>query len=134
MNWNVNPANPQPIYQQLSQQIRLAVAQGRLLPDEQLPSVRELSKLLVVNPNTIARTYTELERERVLYTRQGLGVFVAWPTIEQHKASRVKKLEEALESLITDAVFLGFRAEEVQDLVAKKIRAYQWNLTQKGPK
>jgi len=48
-----------------------------LRPDERLPSVRELSQALVVNPNTVARAYTELEREGVLYTRAGMGVFVA---------------------------------------------------------
>lgn len=134
MKWNVTPSSPLPIYQQLSQQIREAVAQGRLQPDEQLPSVRDLSKLLVVNPNTIARTYTELEREGVLYTRQGLGVFVSRPVVEQSKSVRTKKLQESLDVWLTSAVYLGFRAEEVEELLSQRLGLFQWDLTQRGKK
>lgn len=134
MKWNITPSSSLPIYRQLSQQIREAVAQGRLLPDEQLPSVRDLSRLLVVNPNTIARVYTELEREGVLYTRQGLGVFVARPSVEQSKAVRQRKLEESLDAWLTSAVYLGFQAEEVLKLVSRRVQLYEWNLVQKRKK
>lgn len=71
----INTASKIPIYRQLTEQIRSAIARGDLQPDEQLPSVRQLPKDVVVNPNTIARVYQELEREGMLVTRQGLGVF-----------------------------------------------------------
>ena len=77
MEFSITPTTGVPIYQQLTGQICAGIARGRLLPDDRLPSVRELSQTLVVNPNTVARAYTELEREGVLYTRPGLGVFVS---------------------------------------------------------
>src|SRR5215471_18508980 len=79
MQFSISPTTGVPIYQQLTDQICAGVARGKLRPDERLPSVRELSQTLVVNPNTVARAYTELEREGVLYTRPGMGVFVASP-------------------------------------------------------
>ena len=79
MEFSIDPASRLPICRQLTSQIREGVARGQLQPDERLPSVRELSRSLVVNPNTVARVYTELEREGMLNTRPGLGVFVAQP-------------------------------------------------------
>lgn len=115
-----------PIYRQLAEQIRSGVARGRLKPGERLPSVRELSRRLVVNPNTIARVYTELEREGVLHTRQGLGVFVAEPKAELTKKVRRQKLVELLDRLLTEAVHLGFTADEVVNLVSERAGQFQW--------
>ena len=60
MEFSINTSSRLPICRQLSEQVREAVARGRLQPDERLPSVRELSRSLVVNPNTVARVYGEL--------------------------------------------------------------------------
>lgn len=133
MNFSINPSSSEPIYRQLSHQIREAIAQGRLTPEQQLPSVRELSKLLVVNPNTIARVYTELEREGILVTRQGLGVFVAQPRIELTRQIRKQKLQESLDAWLTSAVYLGFSSEDVLALVQERVPKYQWDLV-KGKK
>jgi GntR family transcriptional regulator len=88
MEFQCDPTSRIPIYRQLMDQVRRAVARGRLQPATRLPSVRQLSRELVVNPNTVARAYTELEREGVLNTRQGLGVFVAEPQDELSGAVR----------------------------------------------
>jgi GntR family transcriptional regulator len=77
MQFRIDTSNRQPIYLQLVQQVREGVARGISETGEKLPSVRQLSRELLVNPNTIARAYTELEREGVLIGRQGLGLFVA---------------------------------------------------------
>ena len=69
MEFRIEPVSRTPIYRQLVAQIREAVARGRLKPEERLPSVRDLSRQLVINPNTVARVYTELEREGILNTR-----------------------------------------------------------------
>jgi len=66
-----------PLYEQLGDAIRQQIRAGILRPEEQLPSVRELSASLSINPNTIQRTYRELEREGWLVTRPGKGTFVA---------------------------------------------------------
>ena len=94
-------------------QIREAVARGRLQPEERLPSVRDLSRQLVINPNTVARVYTELERDGVLNTRPGLGVFVAQPRNDLTKRARKDRLTALVDGLLTEAVHLGFSAEEV---------------------
>ncbi len=73
MQYEINSASRLPIYQQLVQQVREAIARGELGPEEQLPSVRQLSRDLVINPNTVARAYTELEREGLLNNRPGAG-------------------------------------------------------------
>ncbi len=126
MQFQISTSSRKPIYQQLAVQVRAAVAQGRLRTGERLPSVRELSRELVVNPNTIARAYTELERDGVLHTRQGMGVFVAEPSTDLTKPARRKKLMEILDGLLTEAVYLGFRRDEVLETVTGRLDRFQW--------
>ena len=126
MEFQVDPTTRLPIYRQLMDQVRLAVARGRLKPGSRLPSVRVLSRELVVNPNTIARVYTELEREGVLNTRPGMGVFVAEPQADLSAVARRQRLAEIIDSFLTDAVHLGFSAEEVLSAVAKRTRGFQF--------
>ena len=126
MEFQVDTTNRVPIYRQLMDQIRLAVARGRLKPGSRLPSVRVLSRELVVNPNTIARVYTELEREGVLNTRPGMGVFVAEPQADLSAATRRQRLAEIIDSFLTDAVHLGFTSDEVLSAVAKRTRGFQF--------
>ena len=127
MEFVIDPSSRLPICRQLNLQIREAVARGRLQPDERLPSVRELSRELVVNPNTIARVYADLEREGVLNTRQGLGVFVARPGSELSRKVRRGRIEEALDRFLTDAVHLGFTADEVAAIVSERTKQFQWH-------
>ena len=126
MELYVDTSSREPIYRQLAAQVREAVARGRLSPGEKLPSVRELSRALVVNPNTIARAYTELEREGVLHTRQGMGVFVAKPSCDLTKPAKRKKLEELLDGLLTEAVYLGFLKQEVLEMVTRRAEQFEW--------
>jgi GntR family transcriptional regulator len=121
MQFQCDTTSRTPIYRQLIEQVRSAVARGKVEPGERLPSVRQLSRDLVVNPNTIARAYTELEREGMLITQQGRGVFIAEPRSDLTKRARQKQLEERLDQLITDAVHLGFTAEEFLALLNKRM-------------
>lgn len=126
MDFNIDVTSRTPIYRQLGEQIRLAIARGRLQPNARLPSVRDLSRRLVINPNTVARVYTELERDGLLVTRHGLGVFVAQPGSDLTKKARRERLLTLLESFFTEAVLLGFTADEVRDLVQDRIAQFQW--------
>jgi GntR family transcriptional regulator len=132
MEFQVDPSTRLPIYRQLMDQVRLAVARGRLRPGSRLPSVRQLSRELVVNPNTIARVYTELERDGVLNTRPGLGVFVAEPQAELSASARRQRLAEIIDAFLTDAVHLGFTAEDVLAAVSKRIRGFQFAGNEQG--
>ncbi len=126
MEFTIHTAGGVPIYQQLADQICAAIARGRLRPDERLPSVRELSQTLVVNPNTVARAYTELERQGTLYTRPGLGVFVSGAKPSLSKKTRRQRLEKAVDALLIEAVRVGCESEEVLDLIGERIKQFQW--------
>jgi GntR family transcriptional regulator len=128
VEFNISPTSGVPIYQQLVEQVCAGIARGKLKADERLPSVRELSQMLVVNPNTVARAYTELEREEVLYTRPGMGVFVAQPKQSLPKKVRRERLIAGVDRLLVEAVGLGFAAEEVIELVTERAKQFQWNL------
>ncbi len=133
MQFTIDPTSRQPICRQLSRQIREAVARGKLRPEERLPSVRELSRMLVVNPNTIARVYSDLEREGVLCTRPGLGAFVAQPGSELSRKVRQQRLREALDRFLTEAVHLGFSADEVVAQVSTRVGQFQWSNEKRSP-
>ena len=126
MLFQIDAASRSPIYRQLAQQIREAVARGRLAAESRLPSVRDLSRQLVINPNTVARVYTELEREGVLNTRPGLGVFVAQPRNDLTKKARKDRLATLADQFLTEAVHLGFSAEESLALVSERMEKFQF--------
>jgi GntR family transcriptional regulator len=126
MQFTVNPAAGVPIYEQLAGQVRAGVARGQLRPDDRLPSVREMSQTLVVNPNTIARAYSELEREGTLYTRPGMGVFIATAPAPLAKKARRDRLAPDLDRLLVEAVRLGFSSSEMTELVAQRVKQFEW--------
>ncbi|MBV8782284.1 MAG: GntR family transcriptional regulator, partial [Phycisphaerae bacterium] len=109
-----------PIYAQISEGIVLAIARGELKPGAALPSVRQLSRELVVNPNTVARAYTELEREGLVVSQPGRGIFVAPPRNDLSQTARNRRLTELLDRWLTEAVHLGFSADEVLALAAQR--------------
>src|SRR4051794_10213886 len=127
MEMLIETSGREPIYRQLARQIREAIATGKLADEEKLPSVRELSRSLVVNPNTIARVYTELEREGLLCTRPGLGVYVAKPRMELTKKARRDRLLQTLDQFLTEAVHLGFAAAQVVEMVTERAGRFQWD-------
>jgi GntR family transcriptional regulator len=126
MEFRIEPATRTPIYRQLVAQIREAVARGRLKPEERLPSVRDLSRQLVINPNTVARVYTELERDGVLNTRPGLGVFIAHPKSDLTRRAKKDRLIAAIDGFLTEAVHLGFTANDVLALVSERMEKFQF--------
>ena len=127
MSLHVDTASRLPIYQQLVQQIREAIALGELRPEAGLPSVRQLSRELVVNPNTVARAYTELEREGLLVSRPGRGIYVAQPRNDLTRSARDRRLTKQLDRWLTEAVHLGYSADQVLALVARRVRQFRWN-------
>lgn len=126
MEFAINPTNGTAIYQQLAEQVRSAIARGQLKPDERLPSVRELSQSLVINPNTVARVYTELESEGVVYTRPGMGVFVAAMPAPLAKKVRRERITRPIDQLLVEAVRLGFELDELLLLIEDRAKPFAW--------
>jgi GntR family transcriptional regulator len=110
-----------PIFRQVIDQIRLAVVTGRLVEGEQLPSVRALAERLLVNPNTIAKAYSELARERVIDSQQGRGVFIAPLRQMYNKAERARRLTPLLDALVHEGVVLGYDADELIDALRQRL-------------
>ena len=109
----VDPKHPTPIYVQLDQGIRAAIATGRLPVGTQLPTVRQLAVDLRVNANTVARVYAELERAGVVETRRGVGTFVAARQPAPAKRGREPELRALAERWAAEAAARGFDAEDV---------------------
>lgn len=114
-----------PIFRQIVEQIRLAVATGKLSPGQQLPSVRTLAERLVVNPNTVAKAYGELAREGVIDSQQGRGVFVAEPRQIYTNAERLRRIEPLLQALVNESLVLGFSPSEVVELINQRFAKLQ---------
>src|SRR5688572_16131036 len=81
-------ASETPVYSQIRDRIKFAIARGAYAPDAQLPSVRALARALLVNPNTVIRVYRELEIEGITYTHPGKGIFVAGTAAERCRKER----------------------------------------------
>lgn len=77
MLFRPNPTSGVPIYLQLMEQVKHSIETGALRPGEQLPGIRPLAEELVINPNTVAKAYRELEHEGVIELRHGAGAFVS---------------------------------------------------------
>src|SRR6266567_7941022 len=114
--FDVDSTSPTPIYAQLDRSIRAAIATGELDPGTQLPTVRQLAVDLAVNANTVARVYSQLERDGILETRRGVGTFVREvPTPQAARAHRERDLRELIRRFIGDAAVLGFTLPELID-------------------
>lgn len=112
---SVNIRSSVAVYVQIENQIRFAVASGRLKPSDQLPSVRELSERLNINPNTVAKAYRDLEVMGYLYTRRGMGVFINKDVTEKCREDCRKTILGRLYEVLLEAKAAGFSAQEVKD-------------------
>src|SRR5579862_7684032 len=96
-------ASGRPLYQQVVDQFKHMVAAGTMRAGDRLPTVRELAAQLIVNPNTIAHAYQQLEREKVIETRRGLGSFVCESQSPLSKVTRLDMVTTLIERAIVEA-------------------------------
>lgn len=134
MNLNIviNTGSATPIYKQITDQVRLAVATRKLTVGDQLPSVRALAEELVVNPNTVARAYTDLAREGLIESRAGRGVFITRKRKMFTREEGRRRLEPLLEGLIGEAMVVDFTREELREAFEKKLSQCQWDSAKGG--
>lgn len=114
--------NGAPYYEQLVMQIKQQIVQEVLRPGDQLPSIRAMASEMHLNPNTVSKAYQILEHQRAVYTVQGRGTFVSESSQIAIDTNAVDDLQTRLQSLLTEAQFLGISAQQVQAWVTT---AYQ---------
>ncbi|WP_342477902.1 GntR family transcriptional regulator [Paenibacillus sp. FSL H7-0350] len=112
--------NNQPIYLQIMNYIKGEIITGKLKPGDKIPSVRELAAELQINPNTVQRTFQELERETIVETRRGMGRYV---TGSEETIMTVKKemAQDVLDRFIRGMQELGFQGEDILTAVVESI-------------
>ena len=111
-----NPSSGVPIYLQLMEQVRHAIETGALRPGEQLPSIRPLAEELVVNPNTIAKAYRELEHEGVIELRQGAGAFISEKAPSKKDAEKFRAAQTDVAATIAKLRTRGVADDEIRRL------------------
>jgi GntR family transcriptional regulator len=109
----IDSADPAPIYIQIERAIRAGIATGRLPKGTQLPTVRQLAVELRVNANTVAKVYSDLERDGVVETRRGVGTFIGEPSAAalRHRGNK-QALREFAIRVLQDAAARGFSRDE----------------------
>ena len=97
-----------PFYRQIIDQVKSAIATGTIEPGDRLPTVRQLSVDLSINPNTVSRAYTELELTGLVETQMGSGTFVGRQKVEQDDVERRRLLEQLCQEMLSRASTQGF--------------------------
>ena len=121
----LNPNSGIPLYVQLQQQLQQRILSGQLHRGDQLPSVRDLSAELHINPLTVTKVYQILEREGFVETRRGLGTYVAHESPVLKIDARRRQIGPALEQLVAEALHLGLGEKEIQALLSEKFRQFK---------
>jgi GntR family transcriptional regulator len=111
-----------PVYLQIVNQVKYLVAAQRLTPGDALPSVRKLAEQLVVNPNTVARAYRELESAGVLTTRRGAGVYVSDNGSPLARGEQTRILTERIDVLLAEARQMNVDLDSLVELLHKRSR------------
>ena len=102
-----------PVYRQLIDQVRAAIASGMLAAGDQLPTVRQVAVDLAINPNTVLRAYREMEIRGLLDSQQGTGTFIADKKIEHSKNERDRILGQLAGELVSRAGAAGFTLKQL---------------------
>lgn len=123
MDIHISPHDGVPIYLQIANQVKYLIASSRLAPGEELPAIRVLAERLVVNPNTVARAYRELEVAGVVTKRRTAGTYVSDSGSPLARRERLKILTERVVALLAEARQLGVGTDEVVRLIRQRDEA-----------
>lgn len=123
MQIEIDSTDGVPIYLQLVHQIKYLIATGRIAAGQQLPSVRKLSEQLIVNPNTIAKAYRELELTGIVVTRPGAGVFISDTASPLARKEQHQLLINKVDEVILESRHLEMTLDGVLQLVKQRAKA-----------
>jgi GntR family transcriptional regulator len=125
MRLHISANDGVPIYLQIVQQVKYLVAAGRLAPGEELTPIRVLAEQLLVNPNTVARAYRELETAGIVTKRRTAGTYVSDAGSPLARRERLKILTERIDALLAEAQQMNVGIEEVIELLRERGQAMQ---------
>jgi GntR family transcriptional regulator len=132
MQIHISTSDGVPIYQQVVNQIKYLVAAGRLTAGDELPAIRTLADSLVVNPNTIARAYRELETAGIVEKRRTAGTYVSENGSPLARRERMKILTERVDTLLAESTNLNVPLEDVIKLVHQRYSAIHSSRTKEN--
>jgi len=118
---NINILSAVPVYVQIENHVRFAIAAGKLKAGDKLPSVRELSERLGVNPNTIAKGYRDLEVMKLVFTRRGMGVFINEGAQAKCEPICLELVVSRLHEAVQEAKASGLSKKEIEDIISKSL-------------
>jgi GntR family transcriptional regulator len=121
LHFQINPHSGLPVYRQMIDQVKYYVASGALKTGDQLPSIRELAQMLAINPTTVARVYTDLEREGIIEMRHGKGAFVAVNNRRVSSTGRERALRRLARHLAVEAKQMGASSNEVLRVMKEEL-------------
>lgn len=119
---NIDATSSTPIYEQIIDEVKEGILKGIILPGEKLPSVRELAKMLTLNPNTIQKAYQELERQKVTITIRGKGTFVSEDYQPRKDEERLMEVADLFKKGIVEAYYMGLTKEDICKLIEELIK------------
>ena len=120
MQIHISSSDGVPIYLQIVNQVKYLVASGRLSPGEELPPIRVLAEQLLVNPNTVARAYRELEGAGVVTKRRTAGTYVSDAGSPLNRSQRLKILTERVDALLAEARQMDVTTDQVFELIRRR--------------
>jgi GntR family transcriptional regulator len=118
----ISAAAPKPLYEQIVDGIKREISAGRLPPHAPLPSFRVLAEDLLVSLITVKRAYEELEREGILYRKQGLGTFVSEHGTERSRQAKHQRTQDLLRQALREGKEAGLTREELLEMTRKLLR------------
>ena len=122
MFFSIDPDNGVPIYDQIVRQIKFAIAEGILAPGQMLPSVRQLSQQLTINPNTINRAFQQLQQEQIISPLRGLGLTVQEGAKGRCTLDRQNLIGQRLKTVLTEALHAGFTTRQIERLIKELLQ------------
>lgn len=125
MQIHISPTDGVAIYQQIVNQVKYLVASGRLAAGDEMPPIRVLAEQLIINPNTVARAYRELEAAGIVEKRRTAGTYVSDQGSPLARRERLKILTERIDTLLAEAQHMNIDLEDVVKLIQQRHSAMQ---------
>ena len=129
MQFLINNSINRPAYQQIVDQVKRDVALGRTKDGQKLPTIRQLAAQLVINPNTIAKAYRQLEQESIIVTKVGSGAFISSADSGLNKSVRKKLICEDMERVIVEAFHMQIDKKSLRDWFGDSVEKFNLSAT-----